>query len=117
MKKLSFLVVVAIATVFTSCYQEPQPGTAKITVVDLNDFRVPSATVTLTQPGQLNTGYIVNEGLTNMNGEYSYTHIDQRVNMGVEVILNIKAVDGPKDGVGIIRIIPGQTTTETIKIQ
>lgn len=117
MKKILY-VVCALALVggASSCYEAPKPGTGKVTVIDVNDFRVPSATVKLSQPGQLGTGFIVNEGLTNMNGEYSYTHVDPNVDMGLEVILNISATFGTAVGQGIIRIKPDETSEETVKI-
>ena len=112
MKKLFlFLSILVLAGAFSSCYQPPSPGTGKVTVVDQNDFRVPSATVKLSQPGQLGTGYIINEGLTNMSGEYSYTH-----EPALEVILDISATYGTAVGQGIIRIKPNETSTETVKI-
>ena len=112
MKKYVLIIigVLGICT-FSSCYQEPGPGTGKVRVVDASDFLVPSATVKLSQPGQLGTGYIVFEGLTNMSGEISYTH-----EPALEVILNISATSGALVGQGIIRIKPDETSTETVKI-
>jgi hypothetical protein len=112
MKKfLLFVAIVIAAGSFSSCYEPPGPGTGKVIVVDINDFRVPSANVKLSQPGQLGTGYIVNEGLTNQNGEYSYTH-----EPALEVILDISATFGTAVGQGIIRIKPDETSTETVKV-
>ncbi len=117
MKKLALIFVIAIGLGASySCYSEPGPGTGRVIVVDENDFRVPAATVQLSQPGQLGTGFIVNEGLTDMNGEYSYTHQDPNVDMGLEVILDISATYGTATGQGIIRIKPDETSTETVKI-
>lgn len=117
MKRIfGILLLVITVSAMSSCYQDPEPGTGVVTVIDENDFRVPSATVTLSQPGQLGTGFIVNEGLTNMNGEYSYTHVDPAVDMGLEVILNISATFGTAVGQGIIRIKPNETSHETVKI-
>lgn len=96
---------------FSSCYGEPEPGTTKVIVVDQNDFRVPSANVQLSQPGQLGNGPILNLGITDMNGEYSYTH-----EPALEVILNISAEKDGDVGQGIVRITPGETTTVTVKI-
>jgi hypothetical protein len=117
MKKflLIFIIAMGIGASY-SCYENPKPGTGKVIVVDINDFRVPSADVKLSQPGQLGSGYIVNEGLTNQNGEYSYTHEDPAVDMGLEVILNISATFGTAVGQGIIRIKPNETSVETVKI-
>lgn len=117
MKKLALIFVIAVGVAASySCYGEPGPGTGKVIVIDENDFRVPAATVQLSQPGQLGTGFIVNEGLTDMNGEYSYTHQDPNVDMGLEVILEISATLGTATGQGIIRIKPDETSTETVKI-
>ena len=99
MKKLALFIAILLAVGgFSSCYEAPGPGTGKVIVIDVNDFRVPSATVKLSQPGQLGTGYIVNEGLTNQNGEYSYTHDDPNVDMGLEVILDLSATYGTAVG-------------------
>ena len=112
MKKYILFLVVAVGLGASySCYSPPGFGTGKIIVVDEFDFRVPSATVKLSQPGQLGTGFIINEGLTNMSGEYSYTH-----EPALEVILNISATSGSAVGSGIIRIKPDETATETVKI-
>jgi hypothetical protein len=117
MKKLALIFVIAVGVAASySCYGEPKAGTGNVIVIDENDFRVPAATVQLSQPGQLGTGYIVNEGLTNQNGEYSYTHQDPNVDMGLEVILEISATFGTATGQGIIRIKPDETSTETVKI-
>lgn len=117
MKKFLLFFVIAVGVgAFSSCYEPPKPGTGKVIVIDINDFRVPSADVKLSQPGQLGTGFIINEGLTNQNGEYSYTHEDPQVDMGLEVILNISATYGTAVGQGIIRIKPNETSTETVKI-
>lgn len=117
MKKLALFFVMAVGIAASySCYADPKPGTGNVIVVDENDFRVPSATVKLSQPGQLGTGFIVFEGLTNLNGEVSYTHVDPNVDMGLEVILEISATFGTATGQGIIRIKPDETSVETVKI-
>ncbi len=117
MKKLALLFVITIGIGASySCYSDPGPGTGKVIVIDVNDFRVPSATVKLSQPGQLGTGFILNEGLTDMNGEYSYTHQDFQVDFGTEVILDISATAGTAVGQGIIRIKPDETSVETVKV-
>ena len=117
MKKLALVFVISIGVAASySCYGDPKPGTGVVIVVDENDFRVPAATVQLSQPGQLGTGFIINEGLTGANGEYSYTHEDPNVDMGLEVILEISASLGSATGQGIIRIKPDETSTETVKI-
>jgi len=115
-KQLLFLLIAIGLSASYSCYEAPKPGTGKVIVIDINDFRVPSADVKLSQPGQLGTGFIVDEGLTNQNGEYSYTHEDPNVDMGLEVILNISATYGSAVGQGIIRIKPDETSSETVKV-
>jgi len=116
MKKLTtgFILFSAILG-FTSCYEDPKAGTAKIIVVDSYDFRVPSANVQLSQPG-IGHGYINVSGLTDLNGEFLYTHQDFQVDHGLEVILDIDATYNTSVGQGIIRIKPGETTTQTVKI-
>jgi hypothetical protein len=112
MKKIILFFVIAVGVGASySCYGDPQPGTGKVIVIDVNDFRVPSATVKLAQPGQLGTGFIVNEGFTNAQGEYSYTH-----EPALEVILDISATFGTATGQGIIRIKPDETSVETVKV-
>lgn len=112
MKKYIHLLIIAIGVGGTySCYSPPGFGTGKIIVVDVNDFKVPFASVKLSQPGQLGTGYIINEGMTNTSGEYSYTH-----EPALEVILDVSATYGTAVGSGIIRIKPDETSTETVKI-
>jgi len=117
MKKAVQILLIAMGVMaFSSCYETPKPGTGKVVIVDVNDFRVPSATVRLTQPGQLGTGFIVAEGLTDLNGEFVYTHEDPNVDMGLEVILDIDAVYNNAVGQGIIRIKPNETSVEQVKI-
>lgn len=108
MKKIALMLTLGLVVGLTSCYQEPQFGTAKITVVDLNDFRVPNANVTLSQDGS----HIISEGLTDMQGEYNYTH-----DPALEVILDVEATEGTRTGNGSIRIKPNQTSQEIVRIQ
>ncbi len=110
MKKILLLLVVSTGLLLTSCYKEPENGIAKIIVIDDNDFRVPSANVTLTGP----VGSYINEsGITNFNGEWEYEH-----DPALEVILQIHATSstGPEYGDAIIRITPDKTSTETVKL-
>jgi hypothetical protein len=117
MKQLLFILVITIGIGASySCYKDPGAGAGIITVVDNNDFKVPSATVKLSQPGQNNTGFIINEGLTDQSGEYSYTHQDFQVDFGTEVILNVSASEGGRVGSTIIHIRPDETTRETVTI-
>jgi len=111
MKKILLLLVATTSLLLTSCYQEPVNGVAKITVIDENEFRVPSANVTLTGP----TGsYISVSGITDFNGEWLYEH-----DPALEVILQVHATSstGPEYGDAIVRIVPNKTTNETVKIQ
>ena len=110
MKKIVFVLVIVSGIMLSSCYEEPSPGTGIVKVVDINYLRIPGADVTLSQPGN-GTGYIVNYGLTNMYGEYSYTH-----EPALEVILNIDVTSSAGSGTEIIRITPGETTTKTVMI-
>jgi hypothetical protein len=114
MKKLACIAIVAIGILGSySCYQDPGPGTGRITVVDINDFKVPAATVKLSQVGS----FIIDEGLTNQDGMYEYTHQDFQVDFGTEVGLNVSATEGGRTGVSYIRIKPEETTSITIRIQ
>ena len=111
MKKIIFTIVIASGLLLTACYKAPEDGIAKIIVVDTNDFRVPTANITLTGP----TGSFINvSGISNFNGEWIYTH-----DPALEVILNVNATsqDGLQTGYGIIRIKPDETATTIIKIQ
>lgn len=111
MKKIVFTLVIASGFLLSSCYKAPENGTAKIIVVDVNDFRVPTANITLTGP----TGSDINvSGISGLNGEWIYTH-----DPALEVILNVDVTSstGPETGAGIIRIKPDETAVVTIKIQ
>jgi hypothetical protein len=69
MKKFALIGIIAIGIAASySCYGDPAPGTAKIIVVDTADYKVPNAMVKLSQPGQLNTGFIIHEGITDLHG-------------------------------------------------
>lgn len=111
MKKLGLILAIGFGLGFTSCYQEPSPGTGTVIVLDANDFRVPSADVKLSQPGSLGTGYIVVEGITDASGEFDYTHAP-----ALEVILDVSASFGTKVGQGSIRIKPNETSSEEVRI-
>src|SRR5687767_2616984 len=103
MKKLAFIAVLAIGIMGSySCYGDPGPGTAKVIVVDTADYKVPFATVTLSQSGQNSNGFIWDQGMTNFEGEYTYTHQDFQVDFGTEVILDVVATEGGRTGYGIV---------------
>jgi hypothetical protein len=116
MKKL-FVTFLMITGVFSlsSCYQNPDYGVGIITVLDANDFRVPSAHVTLSQPGN-GAGIIYAEGYTDSNGEFKYTHVPPQTGMAVEVILNVNVVKDNAIGAGIIRIKPDELSEVTVRI-
>lgn len=116
MKKIVVALLV-ISGVFslTSCYQNPDYGVGIVIVLDANDFRVPSAKVTLSQPGD-GSGIILVEGYTDSNGEFKYTHVPPQTGMAVEVILNVNVVKDNAIGAGIIRIKPGEVSEATIRI-
>jgi hypothetical protein len=116
MKKLfvTFLMITGVLSL-SSCYQNPDYGVGIITVLDANDFRVPSAHVTLSQPGN-GAGIIYAEGYTDSNGEFKYTHVPPQTGLAVEVILNVNVVKDNAIGAGIIRIKPDEISEVTIRI-
>lgn len=117
MKKFAAaFVLFAVVLGMSSCYTDPAPGTGVVIVLDANDFRVPAAYVKLSQPGQSGNGIIINEGYTDNNGEYAYTHTDPETGLALEVILNIYASKDGKVGQGIIRIKPEETSFEEVRI-
>lgn len=121
MKRILIISSLALATLsLNSCYTDPDPGTGVIVVTDGDDFRVPTAYVKLWQEGQLGTGTIIYQGYTDNNGELSYTHRDAQTGLGLEVILSVyaeKIINSQlRTGQGIIRIKPGEVSTEIIRI-
>ncbi len=109
MKKLSFLVVVAFVVMLSSCYQAPERGKAKFTILNSSNFRVDGANIQLTGP----TGSYINVGgVTDFNGEWIYEH-----DPALEVILDVYAWKNDATGLhethGIIRITPDKTENET----
>lgn len=117
MKKLFGVLLISSAVLgLSSCYQNPDYGVGIIVVKDANQFRVPAAEITLSQPGQTGAGIPFQVGYTDQNGEYSYKHIDPNTDLAVEVILNIAAKKGNKIGQGVIRIKPGEVETEDVII-
>lgn len=116
MKKL-FVAFLIVSSVFslTSCYQDPDYGVGIVTVLDANDFRVPSAQVTLSQPGN-GAGIIFVEGYTDSNGEFKYTHVPPQTDLAVEVILNVNVKKDNAIGAGIIRIKPDELSEVTVRI-
>jgi hypothetical protein len=106
MKKILLLLAITAGLSLSSCYQEPKNGIAKITVVDANHFRVPSADVHLFGPP---TSYIDVHGFTDMHGEYVYEHDPALI-----VQLNAVATFGSTSGQTLIRIEPDKTEEKTI---
>lgn len=100
---LLFLLAISVTPFLQSCYKEPGEGTARVLVIDENQLRVPYASVTLSQ------GSILMTGITDYNGVAEFKN-------KLEVILNVEAQKGAKEGEGIARIKPGQTITEVITI-
>jgi hypothetical protein len=128
MKKFLASCLIAGAFTVSSCYQEPDPGSAIITVLDNNDFRVPEATVRFFQsgngPGIIDqTRYSDGSGVaTFLHGPSEYKETTGNValcgpNAYCEVILNVRAT-GPSgaQGQAVVRIIPGEVARETIRI-
>lgn len=113
MKKIVLFgfILSTISISLTSCYQDPEPGVAVVVVLDANEFKVPSATVTLSQPGQNGNGIILVTGFTDISGKFAYTH-----EPALEVILNIAVAKDNKSGQGVIRVKPDETTTEEVTI-
>lgn len=92
---------------FTSCYQTPEIGTAKITILNSAGYREPGATVHLYGP----TGsYIDVWGITDLNGEFFYEH-----DKNLAVVLNVHAenTSGTSWSDGIIRIEPDMNEVES----
>lgn len=100
---LLFLLTIISVPMMQSCYKKPGPGTARIIVIDENQLRVPFANV------RLNNGNVDFVDVTDVNGIANFEN-------ELEVILNVEAKKGPKVGVGIARIRPGETITEVITI-
>ncbi len=109
------VLLAAITTSLSSCYSEPEPGTITITVLDAQDFRVSEAEVRFFQSGN-GSGQIDVTRYTNTEGEVSYTHSDPVSGLALEVVLNVSATRGAATGQTVVRIIPGETTRETVTI-
>ncbi|MCZ2442214.1 MAG: hypothetical protein LC101_00300 [Flavobacteriales bacterium] len=117
MKKILFIaVLIGIVSSFSSCYQDPDYGVGIVTVLDANDFRVASAEVVLSQPGQNGAGIILVQGYTDLNGEFKYTHEPPQTQLATEVILNVSVKKDNAIGAGIIRIKPNEVTNVTVRI-
>lgn len=132
MKKITALALLALGLGLTSCYQNPEPGVAIITVLDPNDFRVPEAEVRFYQSG--NGGGVIDEkrftdlqGICSfIHGKNAYQYIDEETGRSLialcgdeaycEVILNVTATAQNKLGTTIVRIKPGETIRETVHI-
>jgi len=105
------LIFILTISIFTSCYTPPEPGIGIVTVLDTNDFRVPSASV------KLSKGTILVEGYTDSNGEFSYTHQpNPELYQTHDVILDVNVQKGNLIGYGIIEIRVGEINERTIRI-
>lgn len=109
MKKLSFFIVIAISIALTSCYQEPQKGIAKITIVNSSNFRVDGANIQLTGPAG---SYINTGGVTDFNGEWIYEH-DPALAVVLQVYAWKNDATGLHEAHGIIRITPDKVENQT----
>ena len=111
MKNILLLLLVSSGLLLTSCYKEPENGTAKIIVIH-NGYRKPSADIQLTGPAG---SYINVSAISDQNGEFIYTH-----DPALEVILDVDASftdgSGLHQGQGIIRIVPDETNEVTITL-
>jgi hypothetical protein len=110
-----FLSIITVSLTFSGCYEDPTYGVGIVTVLDQNDFKVPSAEVTLSQQGN-GSGVILEQGYTDGNGQFKYTHVPPQTDLAVEVILNVNVQKGNYIGAGIIRIKPNEVSTVDIKI-
>jgi hypothetical protein len=108
-------ILATIATSLTSCYTDPEPGTITVTVLDAQDFRVSEAEVRFFQSGN-GSGQIDVTRYTNTEGEVSYTHTDPGTGLALEVVLNVSATRGAATGQTVVRIVPGESSRETITI-
>ncbi|MBE2246768.1 MAG: hypothetical protein IAE67_05885 [Candidatus Competibacteraceae bacterium] len=115
-KLLLFTLLIGSIFSFSSCYQDPDYGVGIVTVLDANDFRVASAEVVLSQPGQNGQGIILVQGYTDPNGEFKYTHEPPQTDLATEVILNVSVQKDNAIGAGIIRIKPNEVATVTVRI-
>ncbi len=105
----------AVATSLSSCYSDPEPGNITITVLDAQDFRVSEAEVRFFQSGN-GSGQIDVTRYTNTEGEVSYTHTDPGTGLALEVVLNVAATRGAATGQTVVRIVPGESSRETVTI-
>lgn len=105
MKKrlLPFIFLFSSFLSFWGCYKEPRPGIGRVIVIDENKYRVPNASV------RLSNGNINESLMTDVNGICVYEN-------KLEVILNVEAKRGTKVGSGILRVKPGFTNTTVITI-
>lgn len=124
MKRAIILSAIILATsLLQSCYRDPSPGVAAITVLDKNKFRVPNAKVTLSQSGEKGNGIIYNEGFTDFNGEYKFSLVfpddgHQGIGQGLALPAILKVVVEKEGllGQAQVTIKPGETTERQIFI-
>jgi hypothetical protein len=132
LKRLTSLAFLGLSLSLVGCYSSPEPGVAVITVLDANDFRVPEAQVRFYQSGN-GAGIIDEKRFTNLQGVCTFIHgkqayqvIDEDSGRSLialcgedaycEVILNVTATSQNKLGTTIVRIKPGETIQETVRI-
>lgn len=132
LKRLTSLAFLGLSLSLVGCYSSPEPGVAVITVLDANDFRVPEAQVRFYQSGN-GQGIIDEMRFTNLQGVCTFIHaksayqeIDEDTGRSLialcgddaycEVILNVTATAQNKLGTTIVRIKPGETIQETVRI-
>ncbi len=136
LKRFTSLALFGLSLTLAGCYSSPEPGVAVITVLDANDFRVPEAEVRFYQSGAsvgTQIGIIDQMRFTNLQGVCTFIHgkssyqvIDEDSGRSLvalcgddaycEVILNVTATAQNKFGTTIVRIKPGETIQETVRI-
>jgi hypothetical protein len=111
----SFILALGLAFSTFGCYEEPTPGTVIVTVLDSQGFKVSEAEVRFIQTG--NGAGIVNvTKYSNAAGEVSYTHTDPISDLPLEVVLNVSGKKADLVGQTVVRVIPGETTRETLQL-
>lgn len=113
MKRI-FLIITLIIVTLSSCYTPPDPGIGIVRVLD-NGYRVPSAYIKLTQPGQTGTGNLLIEGWSDWNGEFTYTHQPHpELYQTHDVIFNVYVQKDGKTGTGILEVRVNEVNTSVI---
>jgi|GEM_PF-1034112 len=97
------------------CYEEPTPGTVIVTVLDSQGFKVSEAEVRFIQTGN-GAGIVDVTKFSDAKGEVSYTHTDPISDLPLEVVLNVSGKKADLVGQTVVRIIPSETTRETLQL-